>query len=117
MFISTTKYITEGFALYLTDIKNASSIEIKITYSEINPLLEWVKCSNPLLIYDEEQTTSNSDPRIVSINYTLIEGYYTIDISYKNGLYVIDNQVITVGLIKGEKNVHINFPQSAYKLI
>lgn len=116
MFIPATKYITDGFAIYLLNIKNATSYQIKITYSEINPLLEWLKCNNPLLIYDEEKLVTSS-PQIVTVNYVLTKGFYTIDISYKNGLYIIDNQNITIGLTKGEKNVHINFPQSAYKLL
>jgi hypothetical protein len=117
MFIPATKYITEGFAIYLTAIKQADNMQIKITYSDINPLLEWVKCNNPLLIYDEESIITSTEPRIIPINYKIVKGYYTVDISYKNGLYVVDNQTITIGLTKGEKQVHINFPQSAYKLI
>lgn len=117
MFIPATKYITQGFAIYLLDIKQADNIQIKLTYSEVNPLLEWVRCNNPLLIYDEETIITNSNPKIISINYEIVKGYYTLDISYKNGLYVVDNQTITIGLTKGERQVHINFPQSAYKLI
>jgi hypothetical protein len=60
---------------------------------------------------------TSTEPKIIPINYKIVKGYYTVDISYKNGLYVVDNQTITIGLTKGERQVHINFPQSAYKLI
>ena len=118
MFIKATQYINKGFAIYLKDIKaNTNSINIRITYYDINPLLEWLKCNNTKLIYDEDISITSVDPRIVPASYEIVSGYYKIDISYKDGLFIIDNQSITIGLVKGEKSVYINFPQSAYKLL
>jgi hypothetical protein len=117
MFIPATQYITNGFAIYLTNIKDADIVNIKLYYSSINPLLEWIKCANNKLLYDEDLKVFNSNPRIITINTTLIKGYYQLDISYKKGLYVTDNESIVIGITKGEKSIHINFPQSAYKLL
>lgn len=118
MFIRATQYITNGFALYIKDIKeNTNTVNIKITYFDINPLLEWLKCNKIKLIYDEDIALINNDPKIIPINYNIIPGYYKIDVSYKNGLFIIDNQTITIGLNKGETSAYINFPQSAYKLL
>lgn len=116
MFIPATKYITNGFAIYINSKKDASLLNTKITYSDINPTLEWLKCNKQLVIYDED-TVITREPKIITINYTIISGFYTIDISYKNGIYIVDNESITIGLTKQEQSVHINFPQSAYKLI
>jgi len=116
MFIPATKYITEGFAIYLIPKTDSQIATIKITYSDINPILDWLKCNKQLTIYEEDILILR-EPRIVTINYTLIKGFYTIDVSYKQGLYIVDNESITIGLVKDEKTVHINFPQSAYKLI
>lgn len=117
MFIAATKYITEGFAIYLTNIKDADMVTIKLYYSSINPLLEWIKCTTDKLLYDEDLKVFSPDPRIITINTTLIKGFYTLDISYKRGLYVIDNESIVIGITKEESSIHINFPQSAYKLL
>jgi hypothetical protein len=119
MFIESTKYIVNGFAIYLDNIKfSQDGINIKVTYSNINPLLEWIKCDKEKLVYDEDIIITNvKEPKIVVINYTIVPGFYTIDVSYKSGIYITDNQVITIGLSKGERAIHINFPQSAYKLI
>ena len=118
MFITATKYVSNGFALYLKDIKeDTNNINIKITYYDINPLLEWLKCGKAKLIYDEDIAVVNNDPRIIPANYNIIPGYYKVDVSYKNGLFIIDNQTITIGLTKRESSVYINFPQSAYKLL
>jgi hypothetical protein len=117
MFIPATKYITNGFAIYLTNIKSADTVNIKLFYSPINPLLEWLKCSNDKLLYDEDLRVFNPEPRIITINTALIKGFYTLDISYKKGLYVTDNESIVIGITKEESAIHINFPQSAYKLL
>ena len=117
MFIPATQYITNGFAVYLTNIKSADTVNIKLYYSTINPLLEWLKCTTDKLLYDEDIKEFTSEPRIITINTTLIKGYYTLDISYKKGLYVADNESIIIGITKGERAIHINFPQSAYKLL
>ena len=118
MFIPATQYITNGFAIYLTNFNNGTDIvNIKLSYSDINPLLEWLKCTTNKLLYDEDTKVFTSDPRVITINTTLVKGFYTVDISYKKGLYVIDNESIVIGITKGESSIHINFPQSAYKLL
>lgn len=117
MVVKSKKYITNGFAIYIRDPKEAESVRIKIRYSSINPLLEWLECLDTKLIYDEERFNLNNASYIETFTYNIRSGFYTIEISYKVGVYIQDNQSITIGLTKSEKACHINFPNSSYKLL
>jgi hypothetical protein len=94
--------------------KQITSILVRLYYSDINPDLDWLQCANRKLVYEKESINNN---QIILVPVDLVNGFYILDISYKTGVNIMDNQTITIGRAKGETNFHINFPQSAYKLI